>query len=164
MKTSAWLIVVLLLIFSQTCFGDGSSKGSYFNEYVNSPEGSVESSVNKTINPIHERKDKTDKNSVKEDSQPVLQGIPSKWEVCAKDSDCTAVVVDCMTWDPLNKKYLKELAKNLNSCSGSIDPGFQPETVCVNKTCKTTEKTTNVSWEEWLSEMRKKSRVEKGTI
>jgi hypothetical protein len=90
------------------------------------------------------------------DSKPVmLPGIPAKWKTCALDSECTAVVADCVSWDVLNKKYLNKIYRNLNSCSESVDPGFKPEVVCVDRRCKTTQKTTDVSWEEWLNEMRK---------
>jgi len=156
MKHSPLLVAVLFLIFSQTCWGDGASQGGYFNEYVNSPEGPVVSLVNKEINPTPAAHDKFKEHSVKEDSQAVLQGISAKWQACSVSSDCTAVVADCALWEPLNKKYLNRIAENLNSCSASIDPGFQPETVCVHKACQLTEKTTHVSWEEWLSQMRKK--------
>ncbi|MBF0504612.1 MAG: hypothetical protein HQL14_05865 [Candidatus Omnitrophica bacterium] len=97
-----------------------------------------------------------DKNiqSTPTDSQPVSQGVPARWQACAKDNDCTAVVVDCVSWEPLNKKYLPKFFKDLNSCLASIDPGFQPQVLCVDRACKTTGKTTHVSWEEWLNEMR----------
>lgn len=161
MQNSALLFVVLFLIFSKTCFGDASSQAGSFNEYVNSPEGAWGSPVAKKIIPASAVQDKTKDNpvkpdSVKADSPPVLQGISTKWQVCATDSDCTAVVADCASWEALNKEYFNKIAKNLNFCSASIDPGFQPVTRCVLKVCKTTEKNTNVSWEEWLGAMRKK--------
>ena len=71
------------------------------------------------------------------------------------DSDCTAVAADCVTWEAINKRYLGKIIKDLNSCTTAVDPGFQPESICAQKTCQTTEKTTNVSWEEWLSATRK---------
>jgi len=108
------------------------------------------------MKPTHAIKDNSVKaDLVEQDSQPALQGVPAQWQACSLTSDCTAVVVDCASWEPLNKKFLHRIAKNLNSCSASIDPGFQPETVCVHKACQTTQKTTRVSWEEWLSQMRK---------
>jgi hypothetical protein len=131
-----------------------------FNEYVNSPEGAWGLPVAKKIIKAPADQDQTKEHvvgpdSVNADSPPVLQGISAKWQVCTTDSDCTATVADCATWEALNKKYLSKIAKNLKLCSVSIDPGFQPETVCVAKACKTTDKNTQVSWEEWLSAMRK---------
>ena len=155
MKNSVLLMVTLSLIFSKTCWGEGNSQINGFHDYINSPEGPAESIVNKEIPPIPATNDKIEGNSIKSDSQPLLQGIPAKWQACAINSDCTAAVADCVSWEALNKKYLKKLSKNLNSCSATIDPGFQPETVCVKKACKTTDKTTLVSWQEWLSAMRK---------
>jgi len=153
MKNSALLFVVLFLVFSKTCWGQGNSQINNFNAYINSSGGSVESLVNKDIAPMPVD-DKTKENLVK--AEPLLPGIPAQWQVCSIDSDCTAVVADCVSWEPLNKKYLTKLSKNLNFCSTSIDPGFQPKTVCVKKACKATDKTTLVSWQEWLSEMRKR--------
>lgn len=159
MKSRALLIVSLFLIFSGVGFGDESFPVGNFNEYVNSPEGSSESSsgssVDKNVNSTSAVKNEARKNPDETDTKQVLQGIPSKWQACTMDSDCTAAVADCVSWEPLNKKYLDKISKNLHSCSASIDPGFQPETLCVAKMCKTTEKTTDVSWEDWLRERRK---------
>jgi hypothetical protein len=83
------------------------------------------------------------------------QGIPPKWRVCSIDSDCEAGVESCLYWEPINKEYIKALSKSLDGCTASIDPGFQPVTVCVNKTCQATDKTTDVSWEDWLDKMQK---------
>jgi hypothetical protein len=83
----------------------------------------------------------------------VVEGIPMDWQTCGADSDCTAAVVDCLTWDPVNKKYLSKLS-NWDSCSESIDPGFQPQAVCSHNRCRTTDNTTSVSWPEWLANMR----------
>ena len=166
LKNCLLAVVVLFLIFSKLCWGDGSSQTGNFSQYVNSPEGSVWGPVNKNINPIYVIKENSVKaDSVQEDSQPGWQGISTHWQACSITSDCTAVVVDCASWEALNKKYLNRIAKSMNSCSASIDPGFQPETVCVNKACKITDKTTHVSWQEWLSQMRKtRESLEKGKI
>ncbi len=94
-------------------------------------------------------------NSDNADSRSDWQGIPAGWRVCAVDSDCTAGVENCLYWKAINKKYAKDLSKTLDDCLASIDPGFQPVTVCVNKVCQTTGRTTNVSWEDWLKEMQK---------
>jgi hypothetical protein len=150
------LFVPVFLIFPGASFGDESSHMGSFNDYINSPESSSGSSVDKNTGSDHKTHDETGKKSEDTDTGPALQGIPAQWKACAMDSDCTAGVADCESWEPLNKKYLPKLSENLNSCSASIDPGFQPQTVCVDKACKITEKTTNVSWEEWLNEMQKR--------
>ena len=50
-----------------------------------------------------------------------------------------------------HKKYIKEfVARNPQACLQSVDPGLQPVTVCIDKICKSTNKTTNVKWYEWL--------------
>lgn len=155
MAYKASLFAVLFLIFYGTGFGDEGNSAGSFNDYINSPEGASGSPVDKNIDLSHAAHHEDRKNQEKTDTKQPLQGIPAKWQACAKDSDCTAAVADCVSWEPLNKKYLHKLSKNLNSCSASIDPGFQPESICVGQACQTTEKTTNVSWEEWLGEMRK---------
>jgi hypothetical protein len=152
------LFIILFLVFTKVCFGDDTSHADNFNNYVNSPGGSFDSLVNKDTNQINAINNKVEGKSDKTDSKPVLQKISAKWRICAIDNDCTSAAADCVSWESLNKKYLNKISKNLNSCSESIDPGFQPESICVDKVCKTTEKTTNVSWEEWLSEMSKDGR------
>jgi len=92
--------------------------------------------------------------SKRADQGHLLQGIPSQWKACASDGDCAAGSVDCTSWDALNKKYLRKLSANLAACSSSIDPGFKPVTACVNKMCQATDKSTDISWEEWLIQMR----------
>lgn len=96
----------------------------------------------------NEVQENADKTGIKKS----LQGIPVKDQACVKDSDCTAGVVDCDSWEPYNKMFSNELFKNTGSCPASIDPGFQPAVLCVAKACKTSEKTTRVSWDDWLSE------------
>jgi hypothetical protein len=154
MKNSALLMIILLLIFSNESFGDDNSQINDFSDYINSSQGPLKSTVDNSTKPVPAMNHDLKKESNKEGPAPVLKAIPYKWKTCTIDSDCTAVVADCVSWDSLNKKYLKKVSKDLNACSGSIDPGFQPVTVCVDKECKTTEKTTDVSWEEWLSKMR----------
>jgi hypothetical protein len=121
-----------------------------FSDYVNLSGNSVESAVNKQVNPLPSSKDKPQEKEA-QDAPAVLQGILPKWKSCAANSDCTAVVADCVSWEPINKKYVHKISKNLYSCAPSIDPGFQPVAVCANKVCKATDKTTLVSWKEWLS-------------
>ena len=158
MKNRALLIGVLFLIFPKVGWGDEGSSANNFSNYVNSPESPSDTPsdtpVDKNINPGPATNDEHGKKPDETDAKPVLSGIPFKWKACAVDSDCTAGVVDCVSWVPLNKKYLHKLSKNLRSCSASVDPGFQPEAVCVAKVCQTTEKSTNVSWEEWLSKIK----------
>lgn len=154
MKTSTLLIIILLLISSNKSFGDDNSQINNFSDYINSSESPSKSPADNSPNPMPVVKKEHKEDHDNEDPHTGLKAIPYKWKMCAEDSDCTAAVVDCVTWDSLNKKYLKKLSKELNSCSESIDPGFQPVTVCIDKACKTTEKTTDVSWEEWLSKMR----------
>ena len=144
------LFVILFLIFPGTSFGDENSRVKNFNEYVNSPEGNSEASVDKNASPMQVTNKEVPEESDKSDSKRSLQGIPAKDQTCATDSDCTAGVVDCVSWEPYNKKYLHELFKGSNPCPSSIDPGFQPVTVCVAKICKATEKTSDVSWDDWL--------------
>lgn len=156
MKNRALLIVTFFLIFCRTSLGDESSNESYFSNYVNSSpkDQAVSPIVDKNVKPTHAKNDEHGKNSDEKDTGPVLQGIPAKWRACTMDSDCTAGVLDCVSWDALNKKHLKELSKNLRSCSASIDPGFQPEAACVHKACQITGKITDVSWEEWYNKIR----------
>jgi len=166
MKNTPLLITIVLLMLTQICWADGNSQVNNFSDYINSPENSADNSAKKNMNlppmispKTGEASDKT--NSSNSDSKSITRGIPIKWKACTIDSDCTAVVADCVSWDALNKKYLNKLARNLKSCSESIDPGFQPLTTCVNQMCKTTDQTTLVSWDEWLNDMHK--RREKST-
>jgi hypothetical protein len=145
------LFVIVLLIFTVTSYGDESPHNNIFNEYINSPEGNAEYSVDKNASPMPLTKKEDHKKSDKSDTKKSLQGIPRKDQVCTKDSDCTSGVVECVSWEPLNKKYLKELFKHLTSCPASIDPGFQPATVCAAKVCETTDKFTDSSWDDWLN-------------
>ena len=154
MKNSALLMWMLLLLFPTVSFGASSPHVDKFSNYINSPEGTSESPIDKKINLSHATNDETGQNSEETNIKPVLQGIPAQWQACAVDSDCTAGVVDCVSWEAINKKYLKKLSENLRSCSASIDPGFQPEAVCVKKFCESTKKITHVSWAEWLSQIK----------
>jgi len=161
MKKSILLIVTFLLIFSKLGFGQENSQVSNFNDYVNSSKVSLQNPVDKNVSQYYAAKHK---NSYKEslnrkDSNEGLQGVPRQWKACALNSECTAVAADCLIWEPLNKKYLKRIIGNLDSCSKSVDPGFQPETVCVEKECRMTKKSTNVSWEEWLDAIRSKDAI-----
>ena len=160
MKTRFLFCMVLLLVLTKLSWSEGNAQINDFSHYVNYSEGPQVNSVDNSVMPIEassiESKEREDKESDKDEgSRVILQGISSKWNVCHIDSDCTAVVADCVSWDSINKKYLRKIIKNLNSCSDVIDPGFQPETICAHKACKMTDKTTLVSWEEWLSQMQK---------
>lgn len=143
--------ILLFLVFSKISFADGNSYINNFNEYVNLSDKSSDNSTDKIIYPSTPMSPEVGKNPEGADSKPALRGIPAKWQGCATDSDCTAGVADCVSWEALNKEYLPDLFKDLSSCSASIDPGFQPEAVCAHKQCEITEKNTNVSYEEWLS-------------
>lgn len=155
------VIVILFLIFSGPSFGDEEAHNNIFNEFINSPEDNSENSTDKNIDSnqvmnaeVPEKSKKGDKKEKadKTDSKRSLQRVPAKDKTCAKDSDCTAGVADCVSWEAYNKKYSKELLKNPSYCSDSIDPGFKPVTVCVAKVCETTEKYTDDSWDDWLGE------------
>ena len=147
------LIFLLLLIFSKWCLSDDNPPVKNFNDYINN---SAESSMNKNMNPMLAAKPEVNNNSDQADTQPQAQGISDQWKTCLTDSDCTAVVADCVSWDVLNKKYLNRFARNLRSCSDAIDPGFQLATACVHKMCQTIDKVTDVSFDEWLSDMHKR--------
>jgi hypothetical protein len=151
-KRLSVLFVIVFLIFSGTGYGDEAPKSSFFNEYINSPEGNAETSIDKNASPNTLTKKEDHKKSEKPDTKKSLQSIPFKDQICTKDSDCSAGVVDCVSWEPLNKKFLDELFKHSTSCPDSIDPGFQPVTVCAAKECKTTDKFTDHSWDDWLQE------------
>jgi hypothetical protein len=151
------LFFILFLISSTTGFGAEISNVNIFNEYINSPDSNAEAPIDKNAVPKEVTNKEVTNSEVrkspdKADTKRSLQGIPAKDQTCAIDSDCTAGVVDCVSWEPFNKKYLHELFKKSTSCPASIDPGFQPVTVCVAKVCKATEKTTDASWDDWLGE------------
>jgi hypothetical protein len=146
------LFVIVFLILTGISYGDETPHNDIFNEYINSPEGNAGTSVDKNASPTPLKKKEDHKKSEKPDTKKSLQEIPSKDRTCAKDSDCTAGVADCVSWEPLNKKYVPELLKHSTSCSASIDPGFQPVTVCADKVCRTTDKFTDSSWDDWLNE------------
>jgi hypothetical protein len=148
-KSLAVLFIISLIIFSQTSYADESPRNNIFNEYINSPEGNSDYTVDKNAGPKSITKKDDHKKS---DTKKSLQEIPFKDQFCVKDSDCTAGVVNCVSWEPLNKKFLKELFKHSTPCPDSIDPGFQPVTVCAKSMCKTTERSTEASWDDWLNE------------
>ncbi len=149
------LFFILFLIFSRAGLGADSSHVNYFSDYINSPKAPVVNAADNSVSPNNATNNEVSKNSDETGPTAALQGIPAQWKACTIDSDCTAGVVDCMSWQPLNKKYLHKLVKDLDPCLSSVDPGFQPQAVCINKACQTTDKSTDVTWEEWLSEMRK---------
>jgi hypothetical protein len=146
------IFFILFLTIAGTSYGDESPHNSFFNEYINSPEGNAQVSADKNAAPKPSVKKEDQKKSDRSDSRKSLQQIPAKDRSCTVDSDCTAGVVDCVSWGPLNKKYLKELFKHSTACPDSIDPGFQPVTVCAAKVCRTTDKYTDASWDDWLNE------------
>jgi hypothetical protein len=148
-KWGELLFISLILIVSTTSFGGPSPQAGQFSDYINSNEISNTSIINVIIH--HE----TPESPGNADAGPEWQGgIPAAWRACQADRDCTAVAADCATWEPVNKKYLSKFTKYLNSCTSSIDPGFQPQAVCNAKACQTTDKTTGVSWKEWISAMK----------
>jgi hypothetical protein len=142
------ILFVALVLFPLKGFGSNG-----FSEYVNSPEKPSDAPVNKVIAPEAKPQETSHNDTAKTDVRP-LSGVLAKWQVCSVDSDCAAVVADCMSWDAVNKKYLKLLAGNLKSCTDAIDPGFEPEAVCSAQKCRTTDKITHVSWEDWLDQMK----------
>ncbi len=151
------LCVYSSLVFCMTFFSCPIVHGYSFSDYINSSQASSKNSVNKALDITAAPNDVVEKRADKQDTKPSgLQSIPGRWKACDADSECTAGVVDCVSWEALNKKYLHKLGKDLNACVASIDPGFQPQTACVAKTCQTTNKSTNVSWEEWLNDMQEK--------
>jgi len=154
MKRNILFLFAGIIIIPNLCLGNEGFGLKGFNDYVNSSTAPDVSTKNKLVDPSHALKDKPKENALGEDVPWVLQGILPKWKVCAADSDCTAVVADCVLWEPINKKYTHKILRNLNSCSASIDPGFQPVTVCVDRVCQATAKSTLVSWQEWLGKMK----------
>ncbi len=140
------------MVFASTGFGGVNSRDKIFNEYINTSVADPGSPVNAQLSPKQETNNEVQETPDQTDIKKSLQGIPFKDQACVKDSDCTAGVVDCDSWEPYNKMFSKELFKNTGSCPASIDPGFQPVARCVAKACKTTEKTTAVSWDDWLNE------------
>ncbi|MBI5025037.1 MAG: hypothetical protein HZC18_08605 [Candidatus Omnitrophica bacterium] len=98
------------------------------------------------------------KTSDKADYRPDFQKIPTEWRSCSTDSDCIAGLVGCWYWEPVNKKYIEEFynKKTLASvCRRSIDPGFQPVTACIEKECKLTDKSTQITMDDWRGAMQK---------
>jgi hypothetical protein len=95
-----------------------------------------------------------DEAPVNKDPVPSPYGIKEEWRMCSADSDCIAAVRGCWVWEPINKKYIKDFLRrgDFEPCLSSIDPGLQPVTVCMDKVCKATDKTTNVKFYEWLRE------------
>jgi hypothetical protein len=144
------LFIIFFFVFSATSFGDESPHLNIFNEYINSPTSNSEAAIDTNSSPKEVTNSEVQQTADKADTKRSLQGIPAKDQTCATDSDCTAGVVDCVSWEPFNKKYSHELFKKSNPCPDSIDPGFQPVTVCAAKVCKATDKTTDVSWDDWL--------------
>ena len=63
--------------------------------------------------------------------------VKEEWKSCEVDDDCTAGVLGCYYWQPVNKKYVKDLIKTyFTGCLQSINPGMQPVTACVEKKCR----------------------------
>lgn len=78
-------------------------------------------------------------------------GVKEEWRTCSVNEDCMAALRGCWVWEPINSNNLKAfIARNPPACLGSIDPGLQPVTVCVNKVCQATDQTTHIKWDEWL--------------
>ena len=77
-----WILsfMVLFLISSPLCWGDGKPNTNSFADYANSREASVESPVGKSIDPIDSEGDKKSKHSDEEEDKSVLLAIPSKWQ------------------------------------------------------------------------------------
>jgi hypothetical protein len=82
-------------------------------------------------------------------------------EACSVDSDCTAVHDCCGCWKPINKQYIKEMARLLKTCQGcdaSCYLGNQPVATCIDNVCKMDKaKTTGVTEEAWRSEINKEA-------
>lgn len=153
MKTVLLLIAVLALILATPLFGFEKPNAKPFNDYINGSPSNAQIAADKNTGPAATPGDQPKDNS-DQDAGPGLPAVPRAWKTCSADSDCTAAVADCVSWEPLNKKYLDKISENLKSCTPSVDPGFQPKTVCVHRVCKTTQEITGVSWAEWLSKIR----------
>ena len=159
MKINVFLMVFAVL-FSQAAWGDGNAETSNFSTYANAPidnssspaKDDAEQMKAETIEAMKASGPAPALPAVSQDENPSMRAIPLKWQGCAIDSDCTAAVVDCVSWEPVNKSYLDKIPRDSKICSQSIDPGFQPQAVCLAKHCVTTEQTTTVSWQEWLNE------------
>lgn len=147
-RISPWLGGALCLlagaIFSAFALAGPSPQAGQFSDYVNLRDQETNAAVNgvnAAVNAVH--------SPAAQDTGPQWQGeVAAKWRACTADSDCTAAAPDCITWQAVSKKDLPKLAEYLKTCTPAIDPGFQPQTVCVKSICQTTEKTTNISWEE----------------
>ena len=148
--------MMFFLISPKACWADVNSQAKNYRDYINSPVNAADGSESTNINPPAMTSPSPKKDADSSDTKSPLPGIPDQWKTCAMDSDCTAAVADCVSWDALNRKYLNNLSQNLRSCTKSIDPGFQPEALCIKKACQTTDINTFVSWEEWYSDMQKR--------
>ena len=157
MNSCLFLLMILIFSFSLACFGQGGAAVNNFRDYVNKSTHDADNSLNEDMDWYRPTpKDSTAGQKERTDNRGMLRGIPSKWQGCRKDSECTAAVADCVSWEGINKDYLSRLFGKLGGCSASIDPGFQPQAACVAGSCQITTKTTDVSWDEWLSGMSKR--------
>ncbi len=79
---------------------------------------------------------------------------------CQSDDDCTAGVLCCECWGPINKAHIDELVHIRKECTGSCDkscrPQNQPASVCVKNQCELnyTLPAKDVSMEQWEKEHR----------
>jgi hypothetical protein len=84
------------------------------------------------------------------ESRPVdkIYKLPAMAE-CEADEDCTAAMMGCWRWVPINKRFVdmespdpeRQYVKGSNiSCAASVPPGPQPKVACRNKTCVKIEK------------------------
>jgi hypothetical protein len=61
-----------------------------------------------------------------------------EWLSCNENSDCTAVLVGCYQWVPVNMTYAADRAREGEVyCKKSIEPGNQPNVDCMDHFCKT---------------------------
>jgi hypothetical protein len=74
-----------------------------------------------------------------------------KWEACSVDNDCTAVVTGCYYWQPINKKYSKELAGIIYACKKSVEPGLKPDVACIDHMCNRTSGICSKDSDCWCS-------------
>jgi len=87
--------------------------------------------------------------------------VAANREACFADSDCTAAHDCCGCWKPINRKYIKELARLLKTCQGcdaSCYLGNQPAATCIDNVCKIDkDKTTGLTEEAWRADINKEA-------
>ncbi len=67
----------------------------------------------------------------------------AQWKECQKDEGCTAVVVGCYEWEPVNKAHALEMVRYAYSemvCLATVGPGARPPVVCEAGLCQKKQK------------------------